>query len=436
MRRVLNVTLLFSLSLLMAASVAAWSQETANFSPAELDELFAPIALYSDPLLAQILPAATYPDQLDAASDLIIQQRGPQMIDDQAWDVSVKSVAHYPSVLRLMVDSPDWTASVGQAYFNQPDDVMSSIQRLRGKARLMGYLNSNSYQTVAYSGGYTSIVPAQAQYMYVPTYDPQVVYVTRRPSYGAEAISFGLGMLIGAWLNNAIDWNHNRVYNHGWNGGGWVGRSRSYVQTNNQYYAGRPVTVNRNMRARDISGYRQNLQSGAGTFRTPGLNRQMSPAPTLRPGATQTRPGTARPAYRQPGASAVPAVPRTRPAAVVPPGAGPNTSYTRHGTSPNAGVTYSSPAAVPSAPVARSRYIPKPSSGVTTPSPRGRYSTPQASPNAPAVRSTPRANAGTVRQAPAAGQSNVTTRSSGKAANANGKQAKGNKGKQTKDKQN
>lgn len=470
MSRVTNATFIYALALLLVASVAARSQQGAYFTAGELDELLAPIALYPDPLLAQILPAATYPDQLDAASNLVSYQ-GLSALDYQPWDVSVKSVAHYPSVLKLMVDGPDWTAAVGQAYVNQPDDVMRSIQRLRAKARLMGYLNSNSYQTVGVSGGYISIVPAQAQYVYVPTYNPQVVYVQRRPNYAQNALWFGAGLLIGAWLNNSIDWNRNRVYYHGWNGGGWVGRARPHVQYNNRYYD-RPFRVNRNVRSRDLSGYRSELRRGVGTYRPPGVvvPGVSTTRPGTRPGGV-TRPGTARPGTR-PGAGVVPTTPgtrptrpgtmptrpRERPSTVAPaprPGAGPTTTSPRPGTGvtrpsptagpnapvarprtrPGTGVTRPNPATVPNAPVARPRSVPRSGTGVTTPSPGVRsgqprpttrpqagVTRPQARPSAPGVRSAPKGSSGTIRQAPATGGSKAVPRPRGRAGAGKGDQ--------------
>ena len=404
MRTVGFVSLTLFATLLMTASVASWSQTT--FTPAELDELLAPIALYPDPLLAQILPAATYPDQLLAASEFTSYQAGSG-VDYQPWDVSVKSVAHYPSVLKMMVDSPDWTIAVGQAYVNQPDAVLASIQRLRGRARLMGYLNSNAQQTVAVSNGYISIVPAQAGYIYVPTYNPQVVYTTRRPSYGSSAIYFGIGLLIGAWLNNAIDWNHHSVYYHGWSGGGWIARSRPRVQVDNRYY-NRPFTVNRGIRSQDISGYRQDLRRNTGTYRTPGLARPSFTVPSTRPGVPSTRPTprpgvTPKPAPR-PGAitprpSGVTPRPAPRPGAITPrpSGGGPRVPAVRPtpkpvpsprpARRPITGVSPSVPRVMPSVPIARP--APKPGAGVTRPNPRVAPPTAQPAPRPGVTRPKP-----------------------------------------------
>ena len=223
------------------------------------------------------------------------------VINPQNWDVSVKSIAHYPSVLKMMVDSPDWTTAIGQAYVNQPGDVMNSIQRLREKAKLMGYLSSNADQTVSVSNGLISIVPAQPQYIYIPQYNPQVVYTTPSSSYSGIGIAFGVGLLIGSWLNNDVNWSHHRVYYHGWQGGGWVGRSKTYARPSRTYvnsgFANKPVAVNRGVSGRDISAYRQQIRKSAGRYETPGLTQPARPTGV---GTTITpRPGGAGP-YRNP----------------------------------------------------------------------------------------------------------------------------------------
>src|SRR5580698_4117664 len=113
-------------------SVIACAQDVQQyrpFSPEELDNLLASVALYPDPLLAQLLPAATFPDQIDEAARFCRAGANPAAIDSQPWDVSVKAVAHYPSVLYMMADGLDWTTSLGQAYVNQQDDLMASVQR-------------------------------------------------------------------------------------------------------------------------------------------------------------------------------------------------------------------------------------------------------------------------------------------------------------------
>lgn len=371
----------------MTLSIGAWPQG-ASFTPAELDNLFAPVALYPDPLLAQILPAATYPDQIQAAGRF---GGGSAAVDNQPWDVSVRAVAHYPDVTRMMAESPDWTIAIGQAYVNQADDVMRSIQRLRAKARLQGYLNSNSQQTVSVSNGYISIVPAQAQYIYVPTYNPQVVYTERRPSWGQTAVTFGLGLLIGSWLNNNINWNNRRVYYHGWSGPGWVARSRPWIRTSPRYvnraWANRPVPVNRNIRSRDISGYRRDVQRSKNTYVTPGVVTPGRPGPAARPGVPPGRPGRepmARPTPRPlpvPGPPVPVPRPVPKPGVTAPPptpGAGPTVPTARPGARPGqrpgTGVVTPAPVPRPGAPAVRPGTTPgaRPGADVTTPTPTRR----------------------------------------------------------------
>src|SRR6202035_3727160 len=109
-------------------------QDSSSYQPytdEQLDNLLAPVALYPDPLLAQVLLATTFPDQIDDAAHYI-NDNGPNGIDFQNWDVSVKAVAHYPSVLSMLDTMLDWTTAVGQAYVYQSTDVMTSVQRLRG----------------------------------------------------------------------------------------------------------------------------------------------------------------------------------------------------------------------------------------------------------------------------------------------------------------
>ena len=204
----------------------------------EMDNLLGSIALYPDPLLAQLLPASTFPDQLFQASQLIQLKGGEKLIDDQDWDVSVKAIAHYPSVINKMVDDPVWSDAVGQAYINQPEDVMKSIQRLRGKAKLLGYLSSNNEQEVIYDSDAIRIVPAQPEYIYVPVYDPQIVYIVGRPHYNTNTvfIVFGSGYSIGSWLNSDCDWHQHRVYYHGWQGNSWIQRSRQHAYVDNHVY--------------------------------------------------------------------------------------------------------------------------------------------------------------------------------------------------------
>jgi hypothetical protein len=221
----------------------------ALFSPDQLDNLLAPVALYADPLLAQVLVAATFPDQVDEAARFVRADSNLDDIDGQSWDVSVKAVAHYPTVLFTMADQLDWTTSLGQAYVNQSDDVMAAVQRLRAEAEAAGNLQSDADMQVVNDGGDIEIWPEQPQYIYVPDYDPTVIYVQR------TGISYGPGFAIGAWLNVDFNWRAHTIFYHGWDRDGWVRRSRPYVRTLATYVNPRlqNVTVNRTVVNRNVN---------------------------------------------------------------------------------------------------------------------------------------------------------------------------------------
>jgi len=176
----------------------------------QLDQLLGPIALYPDPLIAQILPAATLPTQIVLADRYVSGGGDPNQIDQQPWDPSVQALARYPNVLKWMDDNLNWTTELGQAFLNQPQDVMDSIQRLRQSAYNVGNLQSTPQQQVISDGGDIEIVPADPQVIYVPVYQPDQVYY--QTDYGPPFITFGIGFPIGLWLNCDFDWgNHNLI---------------------------------------------------------------------------------------------------------------------------------------------------------------------------------------------------------------------------------
>lgn len=278
MRKTITFGVLLYLLAGLTLSVQGFSRRSPSYTPVtaapqgklsaeQMDNLLAPIALYPDPLVAQVLPASTFVDQVDqAARWLRGNNNNSAGVDNQSWDVSVRSVAHYPQVLYMMSDKLDWTTALGQAYVNQSTDVLTSVQRLRGRAKAAGYLASTPQQTVIVEQQVIKIVPAQPQVIYVPTYNPQVVYVQSGPSTGqviaASAISFGVGLAIGAWLNNDCNWHSHTVFYHGWHGVGWVSTSSRYVHVNSVYvnrsytniHVNRAV-VNRNVNYNNISHY-------------------------------------------------------------------------------------------------------------------------------------------------------------------------------------
>ena len=178
---------------------------------AQLDQLLGPIALYPDPLIAQILPASTLPTQIVLADHYVSGGGDPNQIGQQPWDPSVQALARYPSVLKWMDDNLNWTTDLGQAFINQQQDVMVSVQRLRTSASKVGNLQSTPQQQVITDGGNIEIVPADPQVIYVPVYQPDQVYY--QTCYGPPFITFGIGFPIGLWLNCDFDWgNFNIIF--------------------------------------------------------------------------------------------------------------------------------------------------------------------------------------------------------------------------------
>ena len=245
-----------------------------RFADNQLDNLVGPIALYPDALLAQVLVAATFPDQVEDAARWV-REHGTAGIDEQSWDVSVKSVAHYPSALNMMADKGDWTATLGRAYAYQSSDVMTAVQRMRRLADTQGNLVSTAQQQVVRESNQYVIVPAQPRVIYVPVYDPIVVY--SRPiftvGFSSRYWSFGVGFPIGGWLTYDLDWRRRAVYYNGWDdvyvgyGGGWRARSRPFILVTNIYVSPRyrDVVVNRNVVYRTVN-YR-NVDRYAGYHR-------------------------------------------------------------------------------------------------------------------------------------------------------------------------
>jgi hypothetical protein len=221
------------------------AQAPPSYPPAELDRLVARVALYPDPLLSQILAAATFPDQIpdaarwadqhhyltgDALANAIAGDRLP-------WDPSVQALLPFPSVLDMLASDMGWTSELGNAFLAQQPDVMDAVQRARRRAYDYGYLRSNP-QVIVRGGPYIEIVPANPNFIYVPYYDPAIVFFAPRPGFfvgGAIVFRFGVG--IGpafrpwGWGVNRFVWNSHSVYinDRPW-GRTWVNRG-TYVHS-------------------------------------------------------------------------------------------------------------------------------------------------------------------------------------------------------------
>jgi hypothetical protein len=207
--------------------------ESAPMSTAQLQALVAPIALYPDSLVAQILTAATFPDQVAIGNYWIQQNKGltgnalMQAVDKESWDASVKALTQFPSVLDNLTKNLTWTSSLGEAYHNQQAEVMTAIQTLRKQAKATGNLKSSPQITVVQQAPQTIVIqPANPQIVYVPQYNPAVIYGTPyvTPGYSAGdvaaagIIGFGAGIAVGAMMSGGCcSWGYSS-WNCGWHG--------------------------------------------------------------------------------------------------------------------------------------------------------------------------------------------------------------------------
>jgi hypothetical protein len=198
-----------------APAAVATEAETASqplLNAPQLDQLLGPIALYPDALIALILPAATEPVDVVLAARYLKDGGDPAAAQSRAWADSVKALAHYPDVLKWMDDNLPWTRQLGEAFRAQPDDVMQAVQRLRARARTNGALADTPQQVVVPEDDYIRIVPAQADVIYVPRYEPAVVFVERPVYYTSPRLTFGIGFPVGAWLTYDCNWRQRQVW--------------------------------------------------------------------------------------------------------------------------------------------------------------------------------------------------------------------------------
>jgi len=235
-----------------APGTNGYSEQGAPLSADELQQLVAPIALYPDALVAQILGAATFPDQVSAADGWLHQNQNlsgnalMQAVNAQPWDPSVKALTQFPSVLDNMTKNLSWTSSLGEAYHNQSADVMSAVQVLRGKAYAAGNLKSGSQITVVEQSPQTIVIqPTNPQVVYVPEYNPTVVYgyPVQTPGYSTAAVvatgllAFGAGIAVGAAMSGGCcGWGYSS-WNCNWHGGAVVYGGGAYYG-NNAWHGG------------------------------------------------------------------------------------------------------------------------------------------------------------------------------------------------------
>jgi Protein of unknown function (DUF3300) len=261
-----SVPALLVAAVLILAAAAPSPFLTAQPAPAEgatipadqLDSLVAPIALYPDPLLAQLLAASTYPIEIVQLQQWLTKNPGlkdkalAEAVEQQPWDASVQALAGMPDVVKRLSDDIQWTTNLGNAFLAQQSDVMAAVQRMRSKAKSNGNLESTQQQVVQTKSVENQqvivIEQANPQVVYVPSYNPTVVYgppvypyppvyYPPPPPPGSLAISFGVGMAMGAMMSG------------GWGYGcGWGHSNTVVINNNNTYIHNQNVrTGNRNV---------------------------------------------------------------------------------------------------------------------------------------------------------------------------------------------
>jgi len=256
--------LIWFVIVLLIAPAGAMAQDQgeaaqpAKFKQEELDQILAPIALYPDDLISQVLMASTYPLEIVQADRWVKQNKNLKgdalttALEKQDWDPSVKSLVNFPSVLTMMSEKLDWTQKLGDAFLAQEKDVMDTVQTLRKKAKAEGNLKTTKEQKVIVEKETIIIQPSNPEVVYVPTYNPSVVYgAWAYPSYppyyyyppgyvpGAALFSFGVGVAMGA------------AWGYAWGGANW-GHGDIDVDVN------RNTNVNRNI---NREKYKSELQN-------------------------------------------------------------------------------------------------------------------------------------------------------------------------------
>jgi uncharacterized protein DUF3300 len=332
-----------------AAQAQPYAQPDDSRSPAppqslsaeDLEQLLAPIALYPDSLLAQVLAASTYPAQVAVADQWVQQMRAagytsPDQIAAGAnaqanWDPSIKALTAFPDVLDLMNHDLEWTSNLGNAYYNQPQDVMQTVQVLRDRAEQAGNLQSTPQEEVQNDQGYVELAPTNPQVVYVPTYNPWYVYgapIVPYPGFSfcgafgnffdGVPIQYGLSFALGAfdrmpfgwlawgfdWLGHALLFDHAGYYTHSRQVADWGlprGGPRAYYgrggnggmrpdqyRANDQYRAGGQDRSDGQYRPNQrFDAQRQPYNQGV-NYQRGGLSNNRGPAQS--PAQTDVRP--------------------------------------------------------------------------------------------------------------------------------------------------
>jgi len=291
----------------------------------QLDQLVAPIALYPDALVAQVLTASTFPGQVADAANWFQQNGGlppdqlAAAVNTMPWDPSVKALIEFPTVLDNMARNSGWTAALGNAYYNQPGDIMNAVQAMRFEAQQAGTLRSTPQERVYDSGGLVVIEPVNPGLVYVPYYNPWMVYGAPIPAWsgfywgpprgmvmGAGfAVGFGVGIGIGAFAH--FGWGYS-AWAPNWRGGVVVYNHATYISRSTTVInQGRFGAYNRGVFERAgrgvPAGFRPAVTAQSAAFAHPAY----TPYRPAAGGAYRPAPGAAQPYRPAPGSTYRPA---------------------------------------------------------------------------------------------------------------------------------
>jgi len=203
------VLVIFSTAGLRGANPTPELPPTPPRSAAELQQLVSPIALYPDPLVALILPAATRPTEVVLAFRFLNRGGDAELAGREPWSDAVRALTRYREVLEYLDRNLEWTRQLGEAFLDQPEDVMAAVQAVRVRARAGGLLTDTREQAVYIEDDLIRIVPASPTILYVPRYNPTIFYVSSAPT--TVWLTFGTGYGVGNWLNYDCDWRHRSV---------------------------------------------------------------------------------------------------------------------------------------------------------------------------------------------------------------------------------
>jgi hypothetical protein len=270
-RIMLGQVIASSLIMLMAVPPAIFAQDGGGkpvFKQEELEQMLAPIALYPDSLLTQILMASTYPlevVQADRWAKKNKDMKGDALakaLEAQTWDPSVKSLVNFPQVLQMMSEKVDWTQKLGDAFLAQQKDVMNTVQDLRAKAQAAGNLKTTKEQVVKVEQQIIIIEPASPQVIYVPAYNPTVVYgVWAYPAYPPYPV-YPPGYVAGAAFVTCVA--VGAAWGYAWGHSNWHGGSVNVNYNQN-------ININNNI---NRSKYATQYPSGQGQWKKQATTSQ------------------------------------------------------------------------------------------------------------------------------------------------------------------